>query len=109
MPMTKAATRARFVKPPELGTQLTSTDELAKQMTTSTTRIARGSVPAGGRQLMGSDLPLLDQADSISSRQQAGEVVALAYQVQVDVGAQIEAQVRLRSAETGGVNVERQQ
>src|SRR5260221_2415344 len=106
MPMTNAATSARLVRPPEAGTHWAATVELPRQRTSSRTKAASGSVPAGGFSCVGMGL---DQADSIACPQHAGEVVALPDDVQVDIRAQVEAQVGLRGAEAGGVDVEGQQ
>src|SRR5438034_9245941 len=99
-PMTSAATSARLVRPSEFGTQLAATVELPRQRTSSTTNTASGSVPAGGLHRTGKAL-LSDQADSISGPQQPGEVVAPADDVEVDVPAEVEAEVRLGGPEAG--------
>src|SRR5262245_8113979 len=108
-PMKKAATRARFVSPAESGTQLASTVELPKQITMRTTKTAIGKVPVGGRHAMGSDLARLDQADSISCPQEPSEVISLSDHVEVDIRAEVEAQVRLGCTEAGGIDVDGQQ
>src|SRR5215510_10111944 len=108
IPMKNAATRARLVSPAESGTQLASTVELPKQMTMRTTKTAMGRVPVGGRHVTGSDRARLDQADSISRPQQPGEVVSLSDHVEIDVRAQVEAQVRLGCTKAGGIDVDGQ-
>src|SRR3989442_9082696 len=104
--MTNAPTSARLVRPPEPGTHWAATVELPMHSTRKKTNTASGSVPAGGRSWAGIGL---DQADSISRPQQPGEVVALPDDIEVDVRAQVEAEVGLRRTEAGGVDVERQQ
>src|SRR5262245_39239300 len=104
--MNRAATRARLVRPSAPGTQLAATVELPRQMTSSTTNTASGRVPDGGWSRAGR---VLDQADSISRPQQPGEVVPPADDVEVHVGAEVEAQVGLGRAEAGGVDVEGEQ
>src|SRR6266536_6605109 len=106
-PMSSAATSARLVSPSEPGTQLAATVELPRQRTSSRTNTASGSVPAGGRQRIDAQGgSRLYKSDSIPCPHQTGEVVALPHHVEIDVRAQVEAEVGLGGTEAGGVDVE---